>query len=175
VNLADMLKRRAAASPEHPAILFEGSTITYRELDERSSQLAHAMAERGIAAGDRIAIFLPNLPEFAIVYYAAQRLGAVPVSINAIFRSAEVEYLINDSGARAVFTTGELEGFVPRDKCPALEHLVAVDSPAGGGATPGGSNAEPAQALAEWVSKKFRCQALRTDHAGLETVYGTAG
>jgi len=140
VNLAEMLKRRAGASPDHPAILFEGSTITYRELDERSSQLAHAMAERGIAAGDRIAIFLPNVPEFAVVYYAAQRLGAVPVSINAIFRSAEVEYLVNDSGSRMVFTTGELAGFVPRDKCAALERLVVVDEAAG------------PESLAEWVS-----------------------
>lgn len=160
MNLADMLKRRAAASPQHPAILFEGSTITYRDLDERSSQLAHAMAGRGIAAGDRIAIFLPNVPEFAVVYYAAQRLGAVPVSINAIFRSAEVEYLLKDSGARAVFTTGELAGFVPRDKCPALEHVVVVDAPAGGGAASGvraasgGGAMAPSESLAEWVSSQ---------------------
>ncbi|MCM5570712.1 long-chain fatty acid--CoA ligase [Burkholderiaceae bacterium FT117] len=141
MNLADMLQSRAAASPEHPAILFEGTTTTYRQLDERSSQLAHAMAARGIAAGDRVAIFLPNLPEFAVVYYAAQRLGAVPVSINAIFRSAEVEYLVNDSGSRIVFTTGELAGFVPREKCPGLEHLVVVDGPA-------------PESLAEWMSSQ---------------------
>src|SRR5690606_30242636 len=95
-----------------------------------SSQLARAMAGRGIAAGDRIALFLPNVPEFAIVYYAAQRIGAVPVSINAIFRAAEVEYLLNDSGARIVFTVAELAGFVPRERCPSLEHVAVVDAPA---------------------------------------------
>ena len=73
------------------------------------------------------------MPEFATVFYAAQKLGAITVSINAIFRSAEVEYLLNDSGAKAVFTVGELAQFVPRERCPALEHLVICegDVPAG--------------------------------------------
>jgi len=154
MNLADMLKRRAAESPDHPAILFEGTTTTYRQLDERSSQLAHALAARGIAVGDRVAIFLPNVPEFAVAYYAAQRLGAVPVSINAIFRSAEVEYLVNDSGARVAFTTAELAGFVPREKCPKLEHLVVVDAPVGGGAVDGSGAVMPPESLVEWLSSQ---------------------
>jgi len=164
MNLADMLKSRAAASPDHPAILFEGRTITYRELDAQSSQLAHALAARGIAAGDRIAIFLPNVPEFAVVYYAAQRLGAIPVSINAIFRSAEVEFLVNDSGSRIVFTTGELAGFVPSNSCPSVEHLVVVDmasgagaagaeaAAAGAGAGEAGPGAAEPESLADWLA-----------------------
>lgn len=173
MNLADMLKSRAAASPDHPAILFEGRTITYREVDAQSSQLAHALAARGIAAGDRIAIFLPNVPEFAVVYYAAQRLGAIPVSINAIFRSAEVEYLVNDSGSRIVFTTGELAGFVPRDSCPSVEHLVAVDLPEAG---PGAAKPE---SLADWLAgqpERFDpVPRARDDPAALLYSSGTTG
>jgi long-chain acyl-CoA synthetase len=157
MNLADMLKNRAKASPAHPAILFEGEALSYAELDARSSKLAHAMSARGIVPGDRVALFLPNVPEFAVVYYAVQRLGAVPVSINAIFRAAEVEYLVNDSGARVVFTVAELAGFVPRERCPMLEHLVIVDAPAASAASaailpqadahaPG-----PAETLADWL------------------------
>src|SRR5690606_7098462 len=131
MNIASALRDRAASTPDHPVILFEGKALGYGELDARSSQLAHAMAARGIAAGDRVALFLPNIPEFAVAYYAAQRLGAVPVSISSAFRTAEVEYLLQDSGARAVFTTAELAGFVPRAGCPVLEHRVLVDAPAG--------------------------------------------
>src|SRR5690606_9441967 len=99
----------------------------------------------GIAAGDRVALFLPNIPEFAVSYYAAQRLGAVPVSISSAFRTAEVEYLLQDSGAKAIFTTAELAGFVPKKGCPALEHRVVVDAPAGAS---GGSG----ESLADWTS-----------------------
>ncbi|MFA7504591.1 MAG: AMP-binding protein [Burkholderiaceae bacterium] len=153
MNIASALRNRAVSTPGHPAILFEGTALGYGELDARSSQLAHAMAARGIVAGDRVALFLPNVPEFAVAYYAAQRLGAVPVSISSAFRTAEVEYLLQDSGARIVFTTAELVGFVPAAACPALEHTVLVDAPAGdaaGGAAAGAGGAVPAS-LADWM------------------------
>jgi long-chain acyl-CoA synthetase len=131
MNIASALRDRAAAAPGHPVILFEGKALGYGELDARSSQLAHAMAAHGITAGDRVALFLPNIPEFAVAYYATQRLGAVPVSISSAFRTAEVEYLLQDSGAKAIFTTAELAGFVPASSCPALAYRVVVDAPAG--------------------------------------------
>ena len=133
MNLASNLARWAAERPAHPAILFEGRRIGFAELDTAASRLAHALSAHGVSAGDRVALFLPNVPEFAIVFFAAQKLGAVTVSINAIFRSAEVEYLLNDSGAKVVFTVGELAQFVPRERCPALEQVVICegDTPAG--------------------------------------------
>src|SRR5690606_15367475 len=112
MNIACALRDRAASTPGHPVILFDGAARGCGELDARSSQLAHAMAARGIAAGDRVALFLPNIPEFAVVYYAAQRLGAIPVSISSAFRTAEVAYLLQDSGAKLVFASADLIGFV---------------------------------------------------------------
>ncbi|MCC7059979.1 MAG: long-chain-fatty-acid--CoA ligase [Burkholderiaceae bacterium] len=132
MNLASNLERWRAQAPTHPAILFEGRTISYAELDTAAARLAHALRARGIGPGDRVALYLPNVPEFAIVYYAAQKLGAITVTINAIFRSGEVEYLLNDSGARVVFTVGELVQFVPRERCPALEHVVVCEGSAPG-------------------------------------------
>jgi len=127
MNLAEPLHRWARETPEHPAILFEGRTLTYAALDAAASRLAHALRAQGVGAGDRVALYLPNVPEFAIAYYAAQRLGAITVSINAIFRSAEVEHLLVDSGACVVFTLAEIAGFVPRERCPALRHVVMLD------------------------------------------------
>ncbi len=133
MNLASSLERRAAEAPAHPAIVFEGRRIGYGELEASASRLAHALRAHGVAAGDRVALFLPNVPEYLVAYYAAQKLGAVTVSINAIFRTAEVEYLLVDSGAKVVFTTGELAQFVPRERCPVLAHVVVCegDAPAG--------------------------------------------
>jgi long-chain acyl-CoA synthetase len=163
MNLAEHLERRAREAPEHPAILFEGRTIGYRELDADASRLAHALRAHGVAAGDRVALYLPNVPEFAVAYYAAQKLGAITVSINAIFKAAEVEYLVNDSGAVVLFTSAELAGNVPAERCPALRHLVTCDAPAaagqggagpGAGSPPASSRAAAGATLADWLASR---------------------
>src|SRR5690606_748200 len=128
------LQQWAARTPSKPAILFEGRDVSYAQLEADASRLAHAMREKGIGAGDRVALYLPNIPEFATTYYAAQKIGAIPVAINAIFRTGEVEYLLNDSGAVLVFTVAELVPFVPRASCPALKHVVVCEGEAGDGA-----------------------------------------
>jgi long-chain acyl-CoA synthetase len=145
MNLAATLRRRATEAPAHPAILFEGATIPYGELDARASRLAHALRAHGIGPADRVALYLPNVPDFAVAYYATQLLGAITVSINAIFKAAEVEYLLNDSGAAVVLTLAELAGFVPRERCPAVRHVVVCDGTPE--AVPAGT--EP---LADWLA-----------------------
>ncbi len=150
MNLAAPLQRWARNAPAHPAILFEGAAIGYGELEARASRLAHALRGHGVAAGDRVALFLPNVPDFAVAYYAAQMLGAVTVSINAAFKAAEVEYLVNDSGAAVLFTLVELVGCVPRDRCPGLRHVVACDAPVSG-RSPGAAS-DGAVALADWLA-----------------------
>ena len=137
VNLASDLERHAAERPAHAAVLFEGRRLSYAELDAAASRLAQGLRTRGIAAGDRVALYLPNIPAYLVAYYAAQKLGAITVSINAVFRSAEVEFLLADSGARVVFTVAELVPFVPPvrgGRTPALEQVVVCEgeAPAGG-------------------------------------------
>ena len=129
MNLADHLAHQARVRPGHPMIRFEGRTHTYGAVDAAVDRLAAALAAAGVAKGDRVALYLPNVPEFAIAYYAAQRIGAITVTINAIFKTGEVRYLLDDSGARVVFTVDELAQYVPGD-CAALEHRVRVDAPA---------------------------------------------
>jgi long-chain acyl-CoA synthetase len=141
MNLAEPLEHHARRSPAHAAILFEGKRTDYARLDAQASRLAHALSAHGIGAGDRVALYLPNLPEFVIAYYAAQKLGAITVSINAIFKAAEVEFLVNDSGATLLFTIAELAPNVPRERCPGLREVVSCDGPAAG-----------AQPLADWLS-----------------------
>jgi long-chain acyl-CoA synthetase len=145
MNLAATLQRRAREMPEHPAIVFEGTPITYSALDANAARVAHALRAHGVDAGDRVALYLPNVPDFAVAYYGAQLLGAVTVSINAVFKSAEVEYLLNDSGSVVVFTVAELAAHVPRASCPALRHVVVCDAPAGG--APQGT-----ESLADWLA-----------------------
>ena len=142
MNIASHVARAARWFPEHPAILAEGVALSYRELDARATRLANALAAHGIGRGDRVAVYLPNIPEFAVCYLAILRAGAVSVSINAIFKSEEVTFILNDSGARLVFTTGELLPNVPRADCPAVQHVVVCEGDAAG---------QPA--LADWIAR----------------------
>jgi len=126
MNIASYLEQYAVSDPNRLAIRFEGRSITYAQLNSDATRLADALRLKGIAQGDRVALYLPNIPEFAVVYYAAQKLGAIVVTINAIFKTEEVRYLLDDSAAAAVFTTAELSTFVPAD-CAALRLRVIVD------------------------------------------------
>jgi long-chain acyl-CoA synthetase len=137
MNVAQHVERAAAWFPDHPAILFEGRALSYRELDARAGRLANALTAHGVGRGDRIALYLPNVPDFAVCYLAALKAGAVAVSINAIFKSAEVAHVVNDSGARVLFTVGELLPNVPRAECPALERIVVCEGDAQGHPTLG--------------------------------------
>jgi len=99
MNVADSVERAAHWFPDHPAILFEDTALSYRELDMQASRLANALKAHGVQRGDRIAIYLPNIPGFAIGYVAALKAGAIAVSINAIFKSEEVK-LTHDVGQK---------------------------------------------------------------------------
>ncbi len=126
MNIASALVESAAKYPEKILIRFEGTSFTYRQINELSEQLAAGLIEAGLIAGDRIALYLPNVPEFVIAYYAIQKIGAVSVTINAILKREEVRYLLDDSESKLVFTEAELLPNVPQD-CPGLLYRVVTD------------------------------------------------
>ena len=126
MNVAQYLERHAAQTPDLVAIRFEGRSISYGQLNRDANRLASSLRAAGVAAADRVALYLPNVPEFAVAYYAAQKLGAIPVTINAILKMEEVRYLLDDSGASVVVTMDELTGYVS-DDCTALRLRIVVD------------------------------------------------
>jgi long-chain acyl-CoA synthetase len=126
MNIASALIESAAKYPEKILIRFEGKSFTYKQINELSEQLAAGLIEAGLRAGDRIALYLPNVPEFVIAYFAIQKIGAISVTINAILKREEVRYLLDDSGSKLVFTEAELVSNVPQD-CPALQYRVITD------------------------------------------------
>lgn len=99
-TLANWLARHARERPEAPAVVFQETTLTWRELDERVLRTAEGLRERGVARGDVVAMQLPNIPEFILGYLAITRLGAVLCPLHMPYRSAEVQTLMRHSGAR---------------------------------------------------------------------------
>lgn len=108
MNIAEHLDRAARHFPDKPAILFEGRALSYCALCRAVDQAAHGLVAMGVAAGDRVALFLPNIPEFAVTYLATQKVGAIAVAVNAMLTTEELRYVLADSGARVLFTTAAL-------------------------------------------------------------------
>jgi len=97
----------ATTTPDKPALIMGGSgeVVTYRQLDERSNQLARLWRDHGLAPGDHVAIFSENHPRFLEVMWAALRSGLYVTTINSYLSAEEVAYILDDSGSRSVVTT----------------------------------------------------------------------
>jgi len=97
----------ARERPDHAAVVMAGSgdTLTYKELDERSNQLAQLWHERGLRRGDHIAILLQNHPRYFEVVWAALRSGLYYTPVNWHLTAPEVAYIVGDCGARSVVTS----------------------------------------------------------------------
>ena len=99
LSVASILSEAAARHPDRPALHFMGATVDYRTLWSQTRAYAGALQDRGIGRGDRVAMLVPNVPDFARVYFAALSLGAVVVPVHLLFKADEIEYVLRDSGA----------------------------------------------------------------------------
>ncbi|MFZ0831802.1 MAG: methylmalonyl Co-A mutase-associated GTPase MeaB [Mycobacterium sp.] len=104
----------AARTPDKPAIVMGSSAevVTYRELEERSTRFARALRSRGLSVGDHIAILMDNSPAFLEVSWAAQRSGLYYTAINRHLRPGEVQYVLDDCGAKALVTSDAIADVV---------------------------------------------------------------
>lgn len=98
-TLNDFLANAVRDFPDRTATIFEGASMTYRQLNEQVMRFATAMADLGLKKGDRVAIQLPNLPQFVIAFYGAQYLGATVVMTNPMYVKRELEHILTDSEA----------------------------------------------------------------------------
>jgi long-chain acyl-CoA synthetase len=100
VNIAANLARTADRYPDRPAVRLDDTILTYTDLDDSSARAATLLREHGVRPGDRVAVMLPNVPEFAVVYYGILRAGGVVVPMNPLLKEREVAYYLEDSQAR---------------------------------------------------------------------------
>jgi long-chain acyl-CoA synthetase len=127
VNISQNVERAATFFPEKPAIVFEGTQITYGDLNTRVNRLANGLKANKVGRGACVAVYLPNIPEFTICYLAAVRVGAIAVSINSMYKSEELKYIINDSACVLIFTTGDLLPNIPLNECPSLKQVLVCE------------------------------------------------
>jgi long-chain acyl-CoA synthetase len=108
VNVAASLVRSASARADRPAVRLNDTGLSYRELDEASGRVAAMLRERGLQPGDRVGMMLPNVVQFAVVYYGVLRAGCVVVPMNPLLKAREVAYYLGDSGAGLMFAWHEV-------------------------------------------------------------------
>ena len=101
-NWCAVLEHHAIRSPDKPITIYEGSALSYAQMASRVSELAGGLQARGVGRGDVVAILLRNCPEFLEVLFASNHLGAVAMPINWRLAAAEVRYILDHSGARAL-------------------------------------------------------------------------
>lgn len=104
VPLHQLLSDSAKKYPDREAIIFYGTRLTYRALDEAANRFAAALADRGLTKGERVSLFLPNCPQMVIAYYGTLRAGGVTVSTSPLYAAKELEHQLNDSGAQMIVT-----------------------------------------------------------------------
>ena len=126
-TLLDDLADAVAERPDAPAALFKGRTVTYGELDRLSDAFAATLAGLGVAKGDRVALLLPNCPQFLIGELGAWKAGAILVPLNPIYTEQELEGALRRTGAETVLV---LTPFYRRIKAvqprTALTRVVAT-------------------------------------------------
>jgi long-chain acyl-CoA synthetase len=130
MNVTQTVERAAKFFPDKAAVIFDERTITYAELNALANRLAHAMDSNGIRRGDRVALYLPNIPEFIVSYLATLKIGALAVSVNPMLKSEELKYILNDCGARLLCTAGDLLPNVRQPDYPELKHVLICEGDA---------------------------------------------
>lgn len=107
VTLHQLLGESAQRFPHHTAVIFPGALgdsfrLSYRELDQQSNRLANALVDLGVRKGDRVALLMPNCPQFVISYFAVLKAGGTVVATNPLYSPREMEFQLRDCGAETI-------------------------------------------------------------------------
>ena len=131
-NLQAMFAAACARAPQATALVCGGERHTYAQCDAVAQRLAAALAARGVAAGERVVMFIDNRPEFVFVWLALQRLGAIAVPVGVREQRPGLAYIARQCGAMAIVADAALADRLPNaDEAPALQLRVAIGDAAG--------------------------------------------
>ncbi len=121
------LAETARKYPEHTATIFKGGKLTFREYNALVDRLAAALQKMGVKKGDRVAIHLPNCPQFPISYYAILRIGGIVVPCNPLYTAREMTHQLKDSGAEVIITLTAMYPVIKQIRAQTdLRHVIVA-------------------------------------------------
>ena len=118
LSVPEMLQQTVRTYGNHEAISFYGKTFTYNELAKMVYAFTSSLQQSNVQKGDRVAIMLPNCPQYVVSYYGALSAGAIVTQINPMLVIRELEYILNDSGAETIIV---FNAFYPLVKAVQLK------------------------------------------------------
>ncbi|MBQ8105937.1 MAG: AMP-binding protein [Afipia sp.] len=128
VALTEYLRAWAKRRPQRPAVIFYGHVTTYADLDQQSDRFAALLQAKGVRKGDRVAVFLPNCPQFHIVFFGILKLGAIHVPVSPLSRAFELAYELNDTDAEVIVALDQLAATVDQVRAETKLREVIVTS-----------------------------------------------
>ncbi len=127
-TLNHLFQEAVASNPHGRAVSFFGKKISYEGLGRQVDQLATALSRLGVKKGDRVAIILPNIPQYPVVHFAALKIGAILVPTNPLYVEREFQYQINNSGAETAIVLDFLHPKLEKMKSDTCLKNVIVTS-----------------------------------------------
>ena len=132
--LQSLLINSATKYPDSIALNFQGKKLSYKELNELANQFANGLISLGISKDAKIAVILPNLPQFVICFYGALKVGSIIVPCNPLYREKEIEFQLNDAEAEVVVILNNMyppndfyaEFEKARTRLPKLKHVFVT-------------------------------------------------
>lgn len=173
MNIASMVEYFAGFHPQYKAIICgdDGREFTWEEFNTLTNRCAHALVDLGVKKGDRVAVYLPNSPEFLITFFAVAKIGAVITPFNILFKSGEISYILNNSRAEIlVGASKEVQANLLNsgEDTPFLEKVLTCGEPVDG--------AQDFDALiAKYPDTFHMAQTGADDHLALLYTSGTTG
>jgi len=164
-NLGSILSGSAELRPDHIALRLGERALSYRELERAARGVATSLRQRGLGSGDRVALLVPNVPEFTVAYFGILYAGCTVVPLNVLLSAPEVAYHLEDSSAKLLIAH-------PLFEAPAREGAGALGVPIAL-AAPEGPESVGEMARAEAIDALHASEA--TDTAVILYTSGTTG
>ena len=127
MSLADILTSSAAERPDKVAIKLDDVEVSYGMLDNARARMATLLRSKGVEVADRVGVMLPNVPHFPIVFFGAQRAGAVVVPMNVLLKGREVGFYLEDSGAKLLLAWNGFAEAAEEGAAAAGAECVLID------------------------------------------------
>ncbi len=126
MNFSELLTRQASLYGTKAALVFEGKAVSFSALARQSFQAANYLASRGVVAGDKVAVYLPNIPEAALSFFGIFALDAAAVPLDFMLTTPEIAHFINHSEAKVLITVAkkEFDLVALKKACPLLQEIV---------------------------------------------------
>ena len=128
MNLRELVKNQAERYKDRVFLYWEDMTISYSQLYELSNKVANLLHDLGVRKGDKVSVYLPNMPEYVYLYLGIPKIGAVTGPVNALFKTREVKFVVGHSEAKVLVTIPKLMNIVNeiKDDLPNLKHVIVI-------------------------------------------------